>query len=203
MNDLMKTASGLDKFLNVMFILLKVAMVFLIVGICIISAYFIFDLEPGMVGTDFEQVDLGFLTLSVAEAYMPDVSKILLVMAVDMATAFAVCFFCRKLVTCFRGILAPMKEGLPFQNAVSGNLKKAAKNIMILGILVNLAQIYADMALPILFDLPGLLLSEKITHITIHGEIDLSFLLTAAVMLLLSYVFHYGEELQQLSDETV
>ena len=34
-------------------------------------------------------------------------------------------------------------------------------------------------------------------------EIDLSFLLSWGTLMLLSYVFQYGEQLQQLSDETV
>jgi len=34
-------------------------------------------------------------------------------------------------------------------------------------------------------------------------KIDLSFLIYWAILMLLSYVFRYGEQLQQLSDETL
>ena len=34
-------------------------------------------------------------------------------------------------------------------------------------------------------------------------SVDLTFLVYWAILLLLSYVFRYGEELQQLSDETL
>ena len=53
------------------------------------------------------------------------------------------------------------------------------------------------------YDLPGLMISEKITHITGNFKVDLSFLIYWAILLLLSYVFRYGEGLQQLSDETL
>ncbi len=203
MKDMMKTANGLDKFLNVMFVLLKVIMIFMVVGLCIIPSYFLFDLEPYLVGTGFEEADFGFLTFTVAEAYLPNHSYVVLAFAGELLAAIAVCFFCRKLVACFRKILAPMKEGIPFQNTVSTNLKAAAKHIIVLGIIVNIAQVYEDTVIPFLYGLPKLMLSDKITHVAIHYDFDLTFLIFSAVLLLLSYVFRYGEELQQLSDETV
>ena len=53
------------------------------------------------------------------------------------------------------------------------------------------------------YDLPGLLISDKITHISGMFNVDLTFVVYWAILLLLSYVFRYGEELQQLSDETL
>ena len=52
-------------------------------------------------------------------------------------------------------------------------------------------------------DLHLLLLSEKITPVNFRYKIELGFLLVCAILLLLSYVFRYGEELQRLSDETL
>ena len=53
------------------------------------------------------------------------------------------------------------------------------------------------------YDLPGLLLSEKIIHEGGMVQVDLTFLIYWAILMLLSYVFRYGEGLQQLSDETL
>ena len=53
------------------------------------------------------------------------------------------------------------------------------------------------------YDLPGLLISDKITHISGMFNVDLTFVIYWAILLLLSYVFRYGEQLQQLSDETL
>ncbi len=203
MKDMMKTAKTLTNFLHVMHVILTVVMVIMLVCLCLIGGYFLFDLDPSMVGSDFDQVDMGYLTITVAPQYIPDMTKVFLTAAGEMLAAITVAFFCQKLINCFLGILAPMKEGSPFQDAVSVNLKKAAKYAVVLGILLNLAQVYEELAKPFLYNLPNLMLSDKITHITIHSQFDLGFLVTAAVMLLLSYVFRYGQELQQLSDETI
>ena len=53
------------------------------------------------------------------------------------------------------------------------------------------------------FDLPSLLLSEKISHIGGTFQVDLTFVIYWAILMLLSYAFRHGEELQQLSDETL
>ena len=53
------------------------------------------------------------------------------------------------------------------------------------------------------YDLPSLLISEKIVHVDGMFRVDLTFLVYWAILLLLSYVFRYGEQLQQLSDETL
>ena len=72
-----------------------------------------------------------------------------------------------------------------------------------LGILANIV-ILADQIITVfVYDLPGLLISEKITHVEGMFQIDLSFLIYWAIFTLLSYVFSYGEGLQQLSDETL
>ncbi len=203
MNDIMKTAKGLDRFLNVLHVLLTVVMVILTVCLCLIGGYFLFDLDPSLVGSDFGEVDFGMLTLTVADAYIPDLSQVFLVSAGEMVLGIAVCILCQKLIACFQRILVPMKEGAPFQNVVSRNLNKAVRYVLILGILGNLGQMYEDLAQPLLYDLPNLILNDKIIHFTIHYTFDLSFLIFAAVLFLLGCVFRYGEELQQLSDETL
>lgn len=54
-----------------------------------------------------------------------------------------------------------------------------------------------------IYDLPGLLLNEHITNVGINYSFDLTFVVSSAVLLLLSYVFSYGAKLQELSDETL
>ena len=53
------------------------------------------------------------------------------------------------------------------------------------------------------FDLNLLLLSERIPKVQFKFIFDLRFLFVAGILLLLSYIFQYGEQLQQLSDETI
>ena len=100
-------------------------------------------------------------------------------------------------------IIAVTKEEKPFDSIVSTNLKKLAKLSITLGILYNIIILSEQILTVFVYGLPGLLISEKIIHVDGMFKIDLTFLIYWAILLLLSYVFRYGEELQQLSDETL
>lgn len=198
-----KTATILDRVLKILYIAIEVGIIGLVIGLGFIAAYFIFHLEPWMVGTGYEELDLGALSLTLSAAAMPDPSKILLTTAAELVVALAALVLCRKLVACFRGILAPMKEGVPFQHEISQSLKTAAKYVFAMGIVTNIGIVVEDVLFPLVYDLPTLLLGDAITHVTVRYQMDLNFLISFAVLLLLSFVFRYGESLQQLSDETL
>ena len=109
----------------------------------------------------------------------------------------------RRGVGYVREILQPMKDEKPFDTIVSTNLKKLARLSINLGVFYNIIILSEQIMTVFVYDLPGLLISEKITHVGGMFHVDLTFLVYWAILLLLSYVFHYGEALQQLSDETL
>lgn len=53
------------------------------------------------------------------------------------------------------------------------------------------------------YNLNELFLSDKITGASVTYSCDLSFLIYALVLFLMSFIFQYGSELQKLSDETL
>lgn len=203
MKDLVKTASILDKILNIMSIAIKIAAVTLVVCLCILTAGFLFDLPPQMVGTGYEHADLGFVTFTVAESHLPDHRIIWWQVGAEMFLTLLCLLPAHFIVKAIREILAPMKNGEPFHNTVSVNLNKLARYVCSLGIGVNLQDIISNIALTKAYNLPNLLLSEKVSQVEFMFGFDFSFLLVCGVLLLLSYVFRYGEQLQQLSDETL
>ena len=203
MKDLTKTAGILDKICNVLAIALSIASVCMIVCLCLIAAGFLFDLPPHIVGSGYEQAELGFVTLTVADAYMPDHRIIWGQAAMEMFLTLLCLVPAHFIVKRIQAILAPMKNGEPFHNTVSIHLGKIAKYVCALGIGMNLQKIISNILLVKAYDLHLLLLSEKIPHVEFHFTFDFSFLLVCGILLLLSYVFRHGEELQQLSDETL
>ena len=203
MKDLTKTANILDKGLHILSIVIKIASVTLVVCLGILAAGFLFDLPPQLVGEGYKHADLGFVTFTVAENYLPDHHTIWLQLASKMILALICTVPAHFSVKAIRGILAPMKEGKPFHNAVSTNLHKLARYTCSLGIGLNLLNIISNILLVKAYDLHLLLLSEKISHVEFQFEFDFGFLVIYGVLLLLSYIFRYGEELQQLSDETL
>ena len=203
MNNLSNTAKKLDKVLEIAHIVFGALAIACIVGVSLIAAAYILKLDPNMIGTGYENFDVGFLELTVAESYAPDKWMILLQAAITLAVSCRLMYDARRGVGYIREILNPMKEEKPFDSIVSTNLKKLAKLSIHLGILGNIIILSEQILTVFVYDLPGLLISEKITHVGGMFNVELSFLIYWAILMLLSYVFRYGESLQQLSDETL
>ena len=203
MNNLSTTAKKLDKVFEIAHIVLGALAIACIVGIALIGVAYILKLDPEMIGTNYEHFDIGFLELEVAENYAPDKWLVLLQAAITLLIGCRLAYDARCGVGYIRQILHPMTEGMPFDSIVSVNLKKLARLSINLGILYNALLLTEQIMTVFVFGVPELLISEKITHVGGMFSIDPTFLIYWAVLMLLSYVFRYGEELQQLSDETL
>ena len=203
MNNLSNTARKLDKVFEIAHIVLGALAIASIVGVALIAVAYIFKLDPQMIGTGYASFDVGFLELEVAEKYSPDKWLKLLQAAITLAAGCRLFYDGRKGVGYIREILQPMKEEKPFDRIVSTNLRKLARLSINLGILWNVIILAEQIMVIFVHNLPALLLSEKITHVGGMFNVDLTFLIYWAIFMLLSYVFSYGEGLQQLSDETL
>ena len=203
MNNLTNTAKKLDKVFEIAHIVLGAMSIGFLVCAVLIAVAYIFKLDPSMIGTAYENFDIGFLELTVAQDYAPDKWLVLLQAFITLLVGSRLMYDGRRGVGYIREILLPMKEEKPFDSIVSTNLKKLAKLSITLGILYNIIILSEQILTVFVYGLPGLLISEKIIHVDGMFKIDLAFLIYWAILLLLSYVFRYGEELQQLSDETL
>ena len=203
MNNLSNTAKKLDKVLEITHIVLGALAVASIVGVALIAIAYIFKLDPEFIGTGYASFDIGFVELEVAEDFAPDKWLVLAQAALTLVVGCRLLYDLRRGVTYVREILAPMTENQPFDSIVSTNLKELAKLSIAIGILWNVIILAEQIMMVFVYGLPDLLISEKIPHITANFQIDLAFVVYWAILMLLSYVFRYGEGLQQLSDETL
>ena len=203
MNQMMNTARKLDKVFHVLFVALQIAFVACFVGLGVIAVGLIFKLPPEMIGEGYASVDLGLAEFQLAEACTPDYKKVLFVVAMQLLLMTPILRIGKKCVLRVRDILSPMKEGAPFHAAVGDNLKKLAIHTLELGVMINCMRMLGQAFVVHGYQLQQLLLSDNILKVTFSYSFDLSFLLIAAVLYLLSLVFRYGQELQQLSDETL
>lgn len=203
MKDLTSTAKKLDKVFSVADIVLFALTVASVVFIVLIALAYVLGWDPEFIGTGYASFDVGFLELEVAEEHAPDKWLVLGQVVLTLVVGCRILVECRRGVSCIRGILNPMMQGQPFDSTVSMNLKKLAKISIVLGILWNIVLLAEQIMVVFVYELPGLLISEKITHVDGVFQLDLTFVACWAVLLLLSYVFRYGEQLQQLSDETL
>lgn len=203
MNNLTNTAKKLDKVFEIAHIVFGALAIASIVGVALIAVAYVLKLDPEFIGTDYEKFDIGFLELTVADAYAPSKWLILAQAALTLLVSCRLFYDGRRGIGYIREILKPMIEEKPFDSIVSTNLQKLAKLSVVLGILVNVIILSEQIMSVFIYDLPGLLISEKITHVSGMFQIDLTFLVYWAILMLLSYVFRHGEQLQQLSDETL
>ena len=203
MNNLSNTARKLDKALEIAHIVFGALAIASIVGVVLIAVAYVLKLDPTMIGTGYENFDIGFLELTVAKDYAPDKWLVLLQAAITLLVSCRLFYDGRRGIGYIREILLPMKEERPFDSIVSTNLKKLAKLSITMGILFNIIILSEQIIAVFVYDLPALLVSEKIVHVGGLFTVDLAFVIYWAILLLLSYVFRYGEELQQLSDETL
>ena len=203
MNNLSNTAKKLDRIFEIVHIVLGALAIACIVGVALIAVAYFLKWDPSRIGTDYEKFDVGFLELTVAEAFAPSKWTVLLQAAITLVVSCRLLCIGRRGVTYIRQILHPMAEEKPFDSIVSTNLSKLANLSIHLGILYNVIILAEQIIAVFVYDLPGLLISDKITHIGAMFNVDLTFVVYWAILLLLSYVFRYGEQLQQLSDETL
>lgn len=203
MNKLIRMAKGLNTFFRIVRILLSVGAVACLVALGIIAVGFIFQLQPESIGTGYEILDIGNLELTVADGYVPDKNLVLVQTAITTVLTFVCILIGRRVIDYIREILQPMAQGEPFHNTVSTNLKKLAVLSVILGVAGNCIHLVSQILEYNAYHATDLLLSEKIIHVTVNYRFDMTALGIAAALLFLSCVFQYGEELQQLSDETL
>ena len=203
MNNLTNTAKKLDKIFEIAGIVLGALAVAAIVFIALIGLAYVMGWGPEFIGTGYASFNIGFLELEAAPGYGPDPWLVLGHAAFTLAVSMLLALDCRRGIGYIRSILQPMAEETPFDISASTNLKKLAKLSIRIGVLWNIIMLSEMIVMVFVYDLPGLLLSEKIAHIGGTFQVDLSFLIYWAILTLLSYVFQHGQQLQQLSDETL
>ena len=203
MNNLTNSAKKLDRIFEIARIVLGALAIAAVVFITLIGLAYVMDWDPEFIGTGYASFDVGFLELEAAPGYGPDPWLVLGHAAFTLAVSTFLLLDGRRGIGYIRNILQPMTQGKPFDSSASANLGKLAKLSIRIGVLWNVIVLSEAIIMVFVYDLPGLLLSEKIRHIGGTFQVDLSFLIYWAILTLLSYVFQYGQQLQQLSDETL
>lgn len=203
MDKLTSTARKIDIVFRIAEVMLKIAFVACLVFIGIIIVGKVFDLPPEIIGTVDQLLEFGPLTLHIAEEYIPSFDDMLLQAALLLVLGAVASFVGILCVKSIRAILSPMKEGRPFAGEISRHMRRLGWLSLILGVTVQVMEACALFSAYAIQHVDTLLISDRITHVDIRFSPDISFLIIPAVFFLLAYIFRYGTELQQLSDETL
>ncbi len=202
MEKLMKTAKKLDTFFKV---LQKIMQVLIIVVACIGVAAVVATVFMGAESIISERnvVDIGFMTLTLAEGYALDYKTVLAYCGIALILVMVLCVGALFILGQIRKILRPMMEGNPFDATVSVNIRKMAYASIVMGIVVNVVYFIETLVTGQYLRLLELEKIAGIQSVTMNYTYDLSFLIVFFILLLVSYIFRYGEELQTQVDETL
>jgi len=148
-------------------------------------------------------LSLGSVEIGLVSEYAPSVQYTNTRFFVGLVCGIGICGFLIYASKIFRKILAPMKDGLPFDESVSKNLKVLGILILVGGAIWSVVKVVIDATCYTAYHISELFRPERITDIELSVTLDTKFLIIAAMIFLMSYIFQYGAELQKLSDETL
>ena len=199
MNKMSKTARILDRIIAVIFWITLVVTALCIIGGC--TLLFLGGRLPNRSDWPLTTLNLGNLELLLHPDAVPhNYGTYLLAGAVFLLVHVPVlCIMLRTL----RDTLKPFIARQPFHDTISQNLRKLPILVVVYTILTILGEAVLTRLLVSIFDPASLLLSAKVLGVSVNISADLTPLLFAGTLYLLSKVFQYGQELQQLSDETL
>lgn len=112
-------------------------------------------------------------------------------------------FIIYKSIQTIESICKIAMDHTPFDVRVANHIKNLAKYILAGGIAFNILEVCPIMYFKQIINFNLLFNTKYVTQINFDIRLHLSFLVFAALIYLLSYIFRYGQELQQLSDETL
>ena len=197
MKKISETAKLINRFLRVFFWIAAAAG---IAALVILIAMLFVD-PCSLVDTGFLSVTLGMAEVHLRAGLDIGEARSLLgwlLAALILCAAFT-CYVIRLLGKLFR----PMENGTPFDQSVSKLLRKLAWLVLVCGIVLTGIQTVILTQIYHVFDVPGLFDAAKVSSCVLSIKTDGSFIVGFALLYLLSHIFRYGEELQQLSDETL
>lgn len=210
MNKLSKTAKALDKFVAFAYGVTIVAMAIGILGGIILAVGVAKDAEFLKSNTS-NLLSFGRLKLLLAPGVLKEITVgnygvyLLWMLAAAMVSTPV---YCVALLT-VRDILNPFIHQQPFHETVAKDLRKLSILVVVNTVLNGLTTVILDIQTRNLYDIHRLFnptqeFGDRIITASLGSAvIDVTPLFFAGALYLLSKVFLYGQELQQLSDETL
>lgn len=200
MEKLMKTSKTVDTILKVVSRILQVAgvIIFVGVGVCLVA-----ELLGKLPAAELASISFSDVKLEFKEPRLVSNTFMVIEMGTTMVMALLAITVTCYLIKVLRKVLAPMIAGQPFDGTVSSNIKKLGIACIAGGLIIDILETFATNLAFYMFDVASLFLSEDIGRVTVNHEIRLGSVLVGVLVIMLSYVFRYGEELQKQADETL
>ena len=198
MDQIKKISKYLNRYFGVInFLNLAIMTISVIVSIFIL--FIASDNEIFMITS----LSLNWLTLEFSESIFSNVisAKIYFVLLFLGACITLIIFL--KLISSVRNILNEFVDGNIFKENMANHIMELSILSFTYGMFINVFNFINYRFIIDHSNFISLLESGKIINTQLSYTFDLSFIVLSAIIYLLSYIFRYGIELQQLSDETL
>lgn len=178
-------------------------------GACLISVALLIGLSlfyafnKDVYNTLFGSIRIDYLQLTFNDDSALSKDKISIWLPLIFLITAIFVFIIYKAVQTIESICTITMNHTPFDVRVSNHMKNLAKYILVGGIVFNILEVCRIMQFKQTINFDLLFNTKYVTQINFDIRLHLSFLVFAALIYLLSYIFRYGQELQQLSDETL
>lgn len=175
----------------------------LISEVLLIGLFLIFVSDKGIYNTIFGSIRIDYLQLIFKNDLALNKDKMSVWLPLLFLSIAVWVFIIYKSVKTVEEICSFTINHSPFDRTVSGYITRLAKYIFAGGIVFNIINVCRVIYFKQMINFDLLLNTEYVTRIDFDIRPKISFLLVAALIYLLSFIFRYGQELQQLSDETL
>ena len=186
--------------------ILKIIQGFMVAGVVVAAIFIPLTAILGdKIIADASTVEFGTLSLALPGNFrdfldMGSIKLSIIVMLVSALITCAVAWYCLKKL---REIMVPMKDGRPFEAGVGSQIRRLAFTVLIGGGIAEVCRTVANAFEVKAYDLSKLFNPDVVKGISFDYDISLWFVIVALVLLFVSYIFRYGEDLQRESDETL
>lgn len=171
--------------------------------VCLIFAVLVAVLGEQMFAVGSFTLDLGYYTFHLTEDFPVDMGMMKWIACVGLMGVAVICFLVKRAAVHLRTILTPMEQGRPFEPGTPGSLRKIAWLTLIGGAMTQLLA-FAEGFLQIwAYPMDAVFSTEAVAAVEYNFTLDLSFVWATCLILFLSYIFAYGQNLQRESDETL
>ena len=175
----------------------------LISEVLLIGLFLIFVSDKGIYNTIFGSIRIDYLQLIFKNDLALNKDKMSgWLPLLFLGIAFLV-FIIYKSVKTVEEICSLTIDHIPFDKRISNYITRLAQYIVAGGIVFNILDVCRIIYFKQIINFDVLLNTDYVTQIDFAFHPKISFLIVAALIYLLSFIFRYGQELQQLSDETL
>ena len=197
-NKMLKTASVLDKITKILGGIARVCGF-----VCLVFVVLVLVLGEAVFVPSSNVLELGFVEFQLSTDYQSISPAVKTYTVISLLIASVSCFIFYFIMKYLRAVLSSVKEGRPFEKAVCDSFRKLGILSLAGGLVYELSSWGQQLMLLNAYPMDEIFASPAITGMQINFIMDPGFILISLVFFLLSWIFAYGNELQQQSDETL